>query len=481
MNRWMLGLAALGVACGGGGGDDKDTVDQTPDGGDADADADSDSDTDADADADSDADSDADTDTGTTTDPDADDDNDGWTVGEGDCNDHDAAINPAAQEPCDGLDNDCSGSADEVHAVTLNGSMSFDNPGYLADYLSGNNNVIVFCPGTHDWGGVSFTDHVTIMGSLGAGETTLQANGRPIVTVRSGGMVELIGVTLTGSDTAGAVVREDGELLVRDSRITGNGETGLEIADAAGAVVRVEQSVIDLNGSPLSGYDGGGVHASGAFDLTLLLTTLDGNGARNGGGLWAETLFGSGTVALNYSTLSNNQAGTGGGLVARNVTINGSNGALVENNHAQIGGGGLVVTKSRVTGVTVRGNSANVGGGVAIVRDPMFDLAPIDNRLIGVFVDGNTAIGDAGGVYVGPGVDVTMTAGSMIVSNDSGARGGGAFIERTDTLFRTEYVDWGTTGVNDNTPNDVQTFGAIYTYQGAGAVIECIDAICSVL
>ena len=137
-----------------------------------------------------------------------------------------------------------------------------------------------------------------------------------------------------------------------------------------------------------------------------------------------------------------------------------------------------MATKSRVVGLTVRGNDANVGGGAAVVRDPVFDLAPIDNRFVGIVLDDNTTIGDAGGLYVGPGVDLTMTAGSMIINNTAGGRGGGAYIERTDTHVLTEYVDWGTPTINDNDPSDVQTYAAIYMFQGASAIIECTNGIC---
>jgi hypothetical protein len=41
-------------------------------------------------------------------------DDDGWTVGQGDCDDEKAAINPGKPEVCfDPVDNDCSGFADE--------------------------------------------------------------------------------------------------------------------------------------------------------------------------------------------------------------------------------------------------------------------------------------------------------------------------------------------------------------------------------
>lgn len=45
---------------------------------------------------------------------DDDDDGDGFTDNQGDCNDTDPAINPDAQEVCDGLDNNCNGQVDEI-------------------------------------------------------------------------------------------------------------------------------------------------------------------------------------------------------------------------------------------------------------------------------------------------------------------------------------------------------------------------------
>ncbi len=40
-------------------------------------------------------------------------DEDGYSVEDGDCNDEDATVNPAAEEYCDGVDNDCDGEVDE--------------------------------------------------------------------------------------------------------------------------------------------------------------------------------------------------------------------------------------------------------------------------------------------------------------------------------------------------------------------------------
>ena len=63
---------------------------------------------------------------------DTDDDNDGYTESEGDCNDTDASINPAATEIIDGIDNDCDGDIDE--GLELSGTF-IDVDGNTYNYL----------------------------------------------------------------------------------------------------------------------------------------------------------------------------------------------------------------------------------------------------------------------------------------------------------------------------------------------------------
>jgi hypothetical protein len=63
-----------------------------------------------------------------------DDDGDGYTVAQGDCNDHDATIHPGAPDPCDGVDNNCNGMIDENYDMdhdgftTCNGDCADNDP-----------------------------------------------------------------------------------------------------------------------------------------------------------------------------------------------------------------------------------------------------------------------------------------------------------------------------------------------------------------
>jgi hypothetical protein len=71
-----------------------------------------------------------------------DEDGDGFTPSEGDCDDADASVNPAAEEVCDGIDNDCDDEIDD--GVTVDQYPDADSDGFGAATSTAER----LCPGT---------------------------------------------------------------------------------------------------------------------------------------------------------------------------------------------------------------------------------------------------------------------------------------------------------------------------------------------
>jgi hypothetical protein len=67
-------------------------------------------------------------DSGTVPPPPTDLDLDGFSIEDGDCDDADSAIHPAADEVCDGIDNNCDGSVDE--GVLITWYLDYDSDGF---------------------------------------------------------------------------------------------------------------------------------------------------------------------------------------------------------------------------------------------------------------------------------------------------------------------------------------------------------------
>ena len=312
------------------------------------------------------------------------------------------------------------------------------------------------CPGQWTGPWVVATP-VHLVGRAGAASTILVGDGvtrAPVLTVAGGTTLE--GLTITGgnADYGGGVQRSSGgDLTVVDCVVTANS------ADYGGGIaLRDRPNTLSLIRTAVTAnaalYDGGGIHAD-----AMALVSLD-----------ADT-----------AVSANTAGGRGGGVQGLSLRISG--GGLVADNTALVGGG-LDASFAQVTDLTFRANHATVGGGANLTDSAL---------VIGATFDANTADDGAGvsavwwsGVYAYDGflfLDGTWTdnvattrggalsaaAGPLLVidggllARNQAPMGGGLWLDQIP--LSAQAVDW-STGVDDNTPEDVWFRGAAVDRDG---------------
>ncbi|MEQ1502881.1 MAG: putative metal-binding motif-containing protein [Myxococcota bacterium] len=360
------------VACNG----DPKPTDTAP----ADGDADTDADTDADADTDTDADADtAQTsgDTGGCAAGFGDADGDGYgdpavptttcddpaaVADATDCDDTRAAVHPGADEACDGLDTDCDAATAEDGLVTevSAGGAVVD---LTAEFAAGAPDapvVVDLEDGRYDLCAGTFFVHLRAAGVDatidGHGVATVDGGRSATVLAVDGGVVTVVGVTVTGG----------------------------------------EGSVPASNGA---GLTGGGFACVGDADVTFDAVTFVDNHAEIGGAWFVDAC----TVHATATTLTANHATYGGGLYAFDGTID-LTGAVVTANTAVNSGGGLGLEGTgprpalTLTDTVVSDNTAQFGGGLVTYENAEATCVGAVGATAG-FVR-NTATGQGGAVYV---------------------------------------------------------------------------------
>ena len=125
------------------------------------------------------------------------------------------------------------------------------------------------------------------------------------------GSVNIAGLNITaGNNPIGGAVYNGGTLSLTDTTVSNSkGTTGAGIYNAAGGTLVLMNSTVSTN---ISSDKGGGIYNAGT--LTAANSTISGNQAVNGGGIYNE--FGS-TLTFTNVTVSNNQASSpmgGGGI-----------------------------------------------------------------------------------------------------------------------------------------------------------------------
>jgi hypothetical protein len=257
-----------------------------------------------------------------------------------------------------------------------------------------------------DTGLPSITSHITIEGN-GATIRRPAGAGRlfRLMAVTQAGRLELSNLNLEGGVASlgfGGAVANAGTLLIHGGVFRDNGAA-----------------------------DGGAIGNIGF--LSVVETTLSGNGATGRGGAISNELVhngfpGGGTTSLNAVRLIGNAAMQwGGGLSSRGGVVTVLQSAI-QGNSSRLGGGvSASDTKLTVDSSTISGNTAEMGGGLIIKYSATGALA---NSTI----SGNTATQRGGGLFVGgeiyaaarePAVGNKVSIAGATLSQNEAPRGGG--------------------------------------------------------
>jgi hypothetical protein len=367
------------------------------------------------------------------TDPTVDDDGDGLTEEQGDCDDADAAVHPGVAETCDGVDQDCSGAADDLD-LDSDGHSPCDAAGDCDDTDPAAFPLIVAPDADQVADGTAAAPFATIAAAL----DNLDARCRTVVL-------------LPGTHMAN-VTLEEGSLTLRGAV---DDASDVEItpppgarAFSVGAEGRLTLDTLTLTGARGTLGDGGALYVYGGSaslthvrlvdnattqdggaiaiengDVTLNGCALEGNTAVNDGGAvyaWNGTLTDVG------SWWGWNDAKAGGAVLAQESTLLVDNASFVANTSQEAGGAVLVRGGSAdIEGATFRDNAAGTQGGALYLDDAT------TGTLRNLLVVGNAADDEGGGIAV-TGVPLgLMIANNTIVGNDAGGYGGGIYV-RTD-------------------------------------------------
>jgi len=183
---------------------------------------------------------------------------------------------------------------------------------------------------------------------LGTGGTTIRRSSDTpaafrIFDVAAGGRLTLVNLTVANGQLlnvvgqGGAGIRDEGTLVLRQVRLTGN-TSGEAIGSGLFVDVNARATV---SGSELDGNVSGGVGGaiSSRGNLIIDRSTLTGNTAQDGGGIFA--LPGS-TTRISRTVITHNHAQAGGGIANQGAMV--LSGDRVTANQAMILGGGIFNT-----------------------------------------------------------------------------------------------------------------------------------------
>ena len=208
---------------------------------------------------------------------------------------------------------------------------------------------------------------------------------------------------------------------------TGNNGTGDVRVFSVGSGVTVTLNSLIITKGMISGADGGGIYNSGT--LTVTNSTLSGNTADRGGGIYNNT--GSTLHVTNSSILNNTTHNDGGGIYNFGGILTLTDTTISDNVSANFGGGGIANTGTlNITNNTISHNSTTGYGGGGIVNS---GTLTVKNSTIANNAS-NNVVGDGGGIL---NVNTATIINSTFSGNSAIGKGGGIYNSGTINLVNT--------------------------------------------
>ncbi len=225
---------------------------------------------------------------------------------------------------------------------------------------------------------------LTIIG-LGPNQDIIKAGGNQRI-FRTNSALTLSGLTMTGANTNsnGAAVTDFGGLLTIDNcNISGNTARNYGAAIDATRGLTITNSTI--SGNKTTQGSGGGIYARGTTKIVNCTISGNSGGTGNGGGL---DFAGGGSLTITASTVSGNTASKGAGVFAYsnigNSTITNS---TITGNKATGAGGGIAVQGTGTLNLvndTIVGNKSANGGGLSVGNVGLFPVQNIGSLTVNV-------------------------------------------------------------------------------------------------
>lgn len=244
------------------------------------------------------------------------------------------------------------------------------------------------------------------------------------------------------------------------------------IRNCAGAISAEGSAKVTVSGMLINGNTDSGVKISGTGETEITDTTISGNSASKGAGIYKA---GSAKLSLTNSTISDNEAtADGGGLYIDGGNVEMSGGSIADNTTGNNGGGVHCASGSfSISGGEITGNKTTVqsGGGIFVNEGASATIKGTAK------ISGNISKESGGGIFtIG---EVTMSAGQVSGNSTGASQNGGGVCVHSYTANKALFkLTGGTISGNSSTNgNGVAVMNRGAFSMGGDAAIPATDDV----